>query len=264
MAFFTDQIGNTIQLDQKPKRIVSLVPSQTELLNDLGLFDAIAGISNFCIHPDNCFKSKPRIGGTKTLQLDKIKTLNPDLIIANKEENSREQVASLAKDYPVWTSDIHNLDTALEMISSIAALTQTVTAGQKIIGEITKKFLSLKPLARPVNCAYLIWRKPYMSIGGDTFISDILHRCGLKNVFGDRKRYPEISMADLQKNNCELLLLSSEPFPFADKHILEFEKALPNTTILLVDGEMFSWYGSRLIKAPAYFETLLQAIDSKF
>lgn len=260
MAFFTDQIGNTIQLNQKPRRIVSLVPSQTELLNDLGLFDEIAGISNFCIHPDACFNSKTRVGGTKTIHLDIIKSIDPDLIIANKEENNREQVAALAVDYPVWTSDIYNLDTALEMISNIAAITQTAAAGQILTEKIKKKFKSLRPLPRPVNCAYLIWRKPYMTVGGDTFISDMLQYCGFNNLFKNQQRYPEISIAELQKNNCEILLLSSEPFPFAEKHIREFEQVLSNTKILLVDGEMFSWYGSRLLKAPAYFNKLQQII----
>jgi len=266
MGVFIDQMGRNVEINTPPQRIISIVPSQTELLCDLGLSDEVIGITKFCVHPAEWFQSKTRIGGTKQLDIEKIKSLKPDLIIANKEENLKEQVEELAKYFPVWISDIDILDDALEMIMSIGEITNKKTKAEEIVNKIRTHFNELKnaPSAkalllekypRPPVC-YLIWREPYMTTGGDTFINDMLQRCGFENIFKDRQRYPEISINDLQEKNCQLILLSSEPFPFKQQHVHELQEIFPETMILLADGEMFSWYGSRLIKAPAYFEQL--------
>lgn len=256
VPLYIDQLARAIELNQPPKRIVSLVPSQTELLFDLGLNEEVIGITKFCIHPKQWFQSKTRVGGTKQLHPEKIKQLRPDLIIANKEENVQEQIEELAKDFPVWISDVNNLNDALEMINSIGEITGKSTEAKKIIDQITENFSQL-PTSNPkfLSC-YLIWKDPYMTIGGDTFISNLLHRAGFENGFASQLRYPSISIEQLQTVNCQLLLLSSEPFPFKQKHVAELQSLLPQTKILLVDGEMFSWYGSRLIKAPQYFRQL--------
>lgn len=260
MAVYTDQLGRSVSLPAVPRRIVSLVPSQTELLYDLGLDTAVAGITKFCVHPDAWFRSKTRVGGTKNLHPDIIQQLHPDLILANKEENLREQVISFEHDYPVWISDVNDLATALDMIRSVGDITGTTVKAREIIHNITLAFDSLIPLSTPLPSAYLIWKAPYMSIGRDTFIHDMMQRCGLQNIFSHTTRYPEITVADLHDAGCKLLLLSSEPYPFRDKHIAELQEQLPHTKILLVDGEMFSWYGSRLQQAPAYFTSLLASI----
>src|SRR5689334_18071707 len=123
MPSFTDQIGRTISLNKTPRRIISLVPSQTELLYDLGLSDEVVGITKFCVHPEEWFRNKPRVGGTKQLNMDIIHHLQPDLVIANKEENVREQVEELASHYPVWVSDINNPDDAYWMMKELGSIT---------------------------------------------------------------------------------------------------------------------------------------------
>src|SRR5438105_265149 len=125
MAVFTDQLGNQLHIDQHPRRIVSLVPSQTELLFDLGLQEEVIGITKFCVHPYHWHQTKTRVGGTKDIKLEVIDQLKPDLVIANKEENTREQITSLQSLYPVWISDVNTLQDALEMIRSIGEITGT-------------------------------------------------------------------------------------------------------------------------------------------
>jgi ABC-type Fe3+-hydroxamate transport system substrate-binding protein len=263
MPVFTDQMGRTIVCGQPPQRIVSLVPSQTELLYDLGLDDSVSGITKFCIHPESWFVHKPKVGGTKSLHLPAIRSLQPDLIIANKEENMKEEIEALAREYPVWISDIKSLEDALQMIHIIGDITvKNEAAGalvEKIRNEFTKLSGAMAKIRHP-GTAYLIWQNPYMAAGGDTFIHDMMKRCGFGNLFEHENRYPKITLDQLQKMDCELLLLSSEPFPFSAKQFPALKEKLPNTRLMLVDGEFFSWYGSRLALAPAYFQDLLQHI----
>jgi ABC-type Fe3+-hydroxamate transport system substrate-binding protein len=253
---FTDQLGRTIELNQPPKRIISLVPSQTELLHDLGLDEEVIGITKFCVHPEKWFRTKTRIGGTKTVNIEKIKELQPDLIIANKEENVKEQIEELEKHFPVFVTDVNSLDDAYQMIYSVGNLVQKTVSAQRMISNINLGFGEISTLSKNYSAAYLIWKDPYMTIGGDTFIDDMLYYAGFVNVFSDKSRYPEITIEDLKISGCELLLLSSEPYPFKQKHIDELQEQLPNIKIILVDGEMFSWYGSRLLHAPKYFQEL--------
>jgi ABC-type Fe3+-hydroxamate transport system substrate-binding protein len=257
MPEFLDQTGRKVILPNIPKRIISLVPSQTELLFDLGLRNEIIGITKFCIHPEEWFHSKTRIGGTKQLNLEKIKALNPDLIIANKEENTKEQIEELMNDFSVWTSDVKTLDDALEMIDSIGKMVDKEGEAKNIIKQINNNFnILLKSSFKKV--LYLIWKDPFMTINKDTFINDMIQRCGLDNVFSNRPdRYPEITIDDIIKANPELVLLPSEPYPFKEKHVQKIKNSIPNSTVILVNGEYFSWYGSRLIHAPKYFRKIL-------
>jgi ABC-type Fe3+-hydroxamate transport system substrate-binding protein len=262
MAFFVDQLGRSVELLHSPKRIVSLVPSETELLSDLGLNDKVIGITKFCVHPTDWYRTKKRIGGTKQLHFDQIKEISPDLIIANKEENVREQIEELAKDFPVWISDVNNLDSALSMIRGIGEITSTELQSKEIMHQIHLNF-SLRPTTSvKLRTCYLIWKDPFMTVGADTFINDMLKYAGFQNVFENKKRYPELMFDDLERANCDLLLLSSEPYPFKENHVKELQSFLPNTSIILVDGEIFSWYGSRLLKAPSYFRQLQNQILS--
>lgn len=265
MSLYVDQTGSTVQLNERPKKIVSLVPSQTELLFDLGLTEEVVGITKFCIHPNEWFRNKTRIGGTKDVHFDRVAALAPDLIIANKEENVKEQIESLREIAPVWTSDISCLSESLDMITQIGAITQKQSAAANIVKKIQ---LGFEKLAHQLihqekkSCIYLIWKDPYMSVGGDTFIHDLMERGQFTNLLSDATRYPEISVENIQSLSPELIFLSSEPYPFKDKHIAALQSILPSTKILLVDGEMFSWYGSRIMHAPAYFCGLWEAINS--
>lgn len=260
MPVYTDQIGTQIELKEIPKKIISLVPSQTELLYDLGLGDTVIGITKFCIHPAEWFITKTRIGGTKNVNIKKVAALAPDLIIASKEENVKEQIEVLQTIAPVWTSDISNLENALDMVEQIGRMTNQQIKAQQINERITNGFKQIQVPAKRKTVCYLIWREPYMTVGGDCFISHMLNRCGLQNIFEQEKRYPETTISQLQSLKPDYIFLSSEPYPFKEKHMAELKQVLPQTKVLLVDGEMFSWYGSRLQKSPIYFNDLLSSL----
>jgi ABC-type Fe3+-hydroxamate transport system substrate-binding protein len=252
---FTDQMGREVSINYPPKRIISIVPSQTELLFDLGLDDEVIGITKFCIHPIEKFAAKTKIGGTKKLLIDKIRDLNPDLIIGNKEENTQSEVELLMQEFPVWMSDINNLEDAVDTITKIGELVNREPEAAYLNHLINAGFKDLQTLALSKNIdqsvAYLIWKGPYMCAGNSTFIDDILRKIGLNNVITQR-RYPELTLSQLQTLNPKLIFLSSEPYPFKQQHIDEIQNAVPNSKVMLVDGEMFSWYGSRLVKAVGY------------
>lgn len=239
-----------------PQRIVSVVPSQTELLHYLGLEQQTVGITRFCVHPREWFNSKTRVGGTKTLHLDLIKKLQPDLIIANAEENSKEQIETLAADHTVLLTDVQDIPQALQMICTIGRVTGKGPEADVLAKDITTAFLQVPEPPVPVPTAYLIWNDPYMTVGGDTFINAMLAAAGMQNVFAHHSRYPEVTIENIKASGCRLLLLSSEPYPFKQKHIDELQQHLPGVKIMLVDGELFSWYGSRMLKAAAYFKQL--------
>ena len=272
MPVFIDQTGHSIILNKIPEKIISLVPSQTELLYHLGLDEKVVGITKFCIHPPEWFNTKTKLGGTKQLKMDLIHKMEPDLIIANKEENTKEQVEQLAKHFPIWISDINSLQSAYEMIEVVGEITGEREKAAELITQIktnlaeyqagsTNQVNQLPIETGKTKTAYLIWKAPYMTVGGDTFINSMMQAAGFENIFCDLKRYPEVTIDQLKSTECELLFLSSEPFPFKQKHVEELRTFLPDTKIILVDGEMFSWYGSRLLFAPEYFKNLKKEIS---
>ena len=252
----TDQLGRRVAVPFPPRRIVSLVPSQTELLFDLGLGSRVVGVTKFCLHPSGARQNATVVGGTKNFDFEKIAALKPDLILGNKEENYQTGIEQLAADYPVWLSDISTLPQALDMIKRVAFSTGEKERGEKLATEIAASFATLNPPEAAPTAAYFIWRKPYMVAAGGTFINDMLSRAGLRNVFADLGRYPEITPEQLRAAAPARILLSSEPYPFGAKHVAEFQEICPAAKIQLVDGELFSWYGSRLLLSAAYFQTL--------
>jgi len=257
---YTDQIGHTIHINSPPSRIISLVPSQTELLAYLGLNDETIGITKFCIHPDAWFRSKKRVGGTKNVDFDKIEQLHPDLIICNKEENKESDVKTLMEKYPVWTSDIHNLKDALNMINSVGDIVAKKEEALKLTQQIKRNFESLRPSKKePLRVLYLIWKNPYMAAGKDTFIDYMLSQCNLLNVCDvSMGRYPELTNEQINTLRPQVILLSSEPYPFKEKHAVEFSSYYKEIIYVLVDGEYFSWYGSRLLHAPQYLKNIME------
>ncbi|SEM71544.1 ABC-type Fe3+-hydroxamate transport system, substrate-binding protein [Mucilaginibacter gossypiicola] len=259
MLIFRDQLNREVKLSRPPNRIISIVPSQTELLFYLGLDARVIGVTKFCIHPAENVKSIAKIGGTKQLDIAKIRLLNPDLIIANKEENDRFQVEELMNICPVWISDIFDLDSALQMINGIGDVTGRLEQANDLCKEIKHLLNGIKLSSTKLNVAYLIWRKPYMLAGKGTFIDCMMQICGLNNVT-DVERYPEIDADALIAAKPDLVFLSTEPYPFREKHINEFKAILPDAKVILVDGEMFSWYGNRLLYAPMYFKQLLKGV----
>jgi ABC-type Fe3+-hydroxamate transport system substrate-binding protein len=265
MPVFIDQMMRKVEITPTPLRIISLVPSQTELIFDLGLNVEVVGITKFCIHPQHWLKEKTIVGGTKQLNHQKIESLKPDLIIGNKEENSKDDIEILIQKYPVWMSDINTLEDALQMIESIANITQKEQNGKQLIDKINQEFEFLPQANQSKKrIAYFIWNKPLMVAGKENFINHLLTKLGFENVFENQLispqisyRYPQITSTELAAAAPDIIYLSSEPFPFKDRHIQQFKAICPQAEIKIVDGEMFSWYGSRLCFAPAYFKTLI-------
>lgn len=249
-----DQMGCEVTVPRNP-RIISLVPSQTELLFDLGLDEQIVGITKFCIHPSSKVREKTKVGGTKKFNFDRIHELQPDLIIGNKEENYKEGIEKLQQQYPVWMSDITTFHDALEMIIAIGRLTGTENKAIEIRDKIINGFKAIETYA-PRKVLYFIWQNPYMVAGGDTFINEMMERLGLENLAAGLGRYPELTAEEISSLHPDMIMLSSEPYPFKEKHIDNFRQICPTADVRIVDGEMFSWYGSRLIKSARYFNRL--------
>jgi ABC-type Fe3+-hydroxamate transport system substrate-binding protein len=264
MKQFTDQLGTIHSFENTPKRIISLVPSQTELLYDLGLEGSLVGITKFCVHPYHLKSTKKIVGGTKKVNYDKIRLLEPDIVICNKEENTKEIVEELQKICPVWVTDIFTLEDNFQMISDFGKLFDKRTEARKWNDKLTfglnefEKFISAIPTRR---VAYFIWKKPFMVAGSGTFIDKMLQLNHFQNHFASQERYPEIDLEKMnQDEKLELVLLSSEPYPFKTEDGFEIIKDSLNAKAILVDGEMFSWYGSRLLKALEYFKFLHKSI----
>ena len=258
MMEFRDQMGNTIRLPDYPGRIISLVPSLTELLFDLGLDDEIVGVTRYCVLPKDKVGDRARVGGTKDFDFPVIDGLHPELIIGNKEENDREGIRRLQARYPVWISDVVTIEDALEMIGSVGELVDRCAVAERLIEEIGT---SLDRLERypPLKAAYLIWKNPYMVAAGNTFINEMLRRCGFVNIFESQNGYPETTLEELDE--ADVVLLSSEPYPFVAEDMESFRKGLPIRRAYLVDGAMFSWYGSRMKYAASYFRGLRESLE---
>lgn len=299
MITLEDARGRTLTLREPPRRIISLVPSQTELLSSLGLDEEVVGITRFCVHPPTWRSAKRIVGGTKLIREDRIRELRPDLVFANLEENTRQDVEMIEEIAPVFVTNVRTLEEAADMIESVGLLVDRAGAGAEVAAAIRTAFdllvdeLGLHEQERrttastgaarsprrdsgrrgeartsrsgtgrtphdaaAVRAAYLIWRDPFMSVGGDTFIHDMLSRGGFENVFGASIRYPTVSARDLIDARPDVVFLSSEPFPFDDAHRSEIEDMLPQARVRLVDGQLFSWYGSRLIHTPDYLRQL--------
>jgi iron complex transport system substrate-binding protein len=264
MKQFTDQLGTTHTFQSAPKRIVSLVPSQTELLYDLGLEESIVGITKFCVHPYHLKSTKKIVGGTKKVNYDKIRSLNPDIIICNKEENTKEIVEELREICTVWLTDIFTVEDNFQMISDFGQLFDKRTEARKWNDKLAfalsgfKNFVAENPVR---NVAYFIWKNPYMVAGSGTFIDEMLKLNHFQNHYASHERYPEIELKKMDPDGTlDLILLSSEPFPFKAEDSFEIIKETHNAKVVLVDGEMFSWHGSRLIKALEYFKYLHNSI----
>lgn len=259
---FTDQLGRDVILTSKPSRIVSLVPSQTELLVDLGLESSIVGVTKFCVHPTSLRKQKMVVGGTKTVNYKKIEDLNPDIILCNKEENTQEMIIELEKIAPVHLSDIVTFNDSLKLIEMYGELFTIEDKATECISQIESahQLFSDWIINKPnLKVAYFIWKDPWMVAANSTFINEILQLNKFDNYFSNLERYPEVRLEDID-DTIDLLLFSSEPFPFKDKHLNDVCQKFPESKIKIVDGEFFSWYGSRMRLAFDYFKKLRASI----
>ncbi len=258
---FKDQLNRSIQLDRVPKRIVSLVPSQTELLVDLGLKSSIVGVTKFCVHPRSLRKEVEVVGGTKHVKVQKIKDLQPDIILCNKEENSKEIIESLKDVAPIHISDIYNLEDCYELMAMYGDVFEVQAKTEEIISDIEAQRETFQQKIQhktKLKIAYFIWKKPWMVAASHTFIDSMINEAGFENAFSDLERYPEIDLSHPSLQRADAIFLSSEPYPFKEEHVNELKSKFPEKKIIIVDGELFSWYGSRLKHSFPYFETLLK------
>lgn len=264
MKQFTDQLGTTHTFEHTPSRIVSLVPSQTETLFDLGLEDELVGVTKFCVHPFHLKATKTIIGGTKQINIAKIQALQPDIIIANKEENTLEIVAQLKEICPVWVTDVLTIEDSIQVIRDFGNLFNKRTDAQKWIQKMTFGLTDFQEFIKSKSAqkvAYFIWANPYMVAAGETYINEILKLNKFENIYDSNPkyegRYPEVIIQKMRiQGDPDLVLLSSEPFPFKDEHAFELGRHTHHARTVFVDGEYFSWHGTRLVKAFDYFKVL--------
>lgn len=248
-----DHLGRHVTYAFPPKRIVSLCPGITDTLFALDLENEIVGRTRFCIYPKDKVTNVKAVAGTKDIKLESIQNVNPDLIIVEKEENTKEIVEELEQYFPVYVAEVQSVDDAYHMIEDIGNLTDRSATALRLVQSIKQQFNDL-PNTAGKRAAYVIWKKPYMVVGQDTYIQSLLERMGFVNPFVHFEgRYPVASIKDFQDAKLDILLLASEPFPFKEKHIAEFRKFLPDVEVTLVDGEMF-WYGPRMATAPLYMK----------
>jgi len=263
----TDASGVALALGRPPRRIVSLIPSITETLCALGLADALVGVTAYCVEPRAVVRGKTRIGGEKDPDLDAIRALAPDLVVANIEENVREHVEALrASGIPVWVTYPRTVAEGLAMIRELGAVTGAGARAEALLAELQPLYARVRAASarrRPVPVFYPIWRAPWMTIGRDTYIHDVLAVCGAANVFADRpERYPTLTLDDMAARRPEVILLPDEPFRFRRAHLADFAPyaevpAVRDGRLHLVDGKPFSWHGPRVGEAlrtlPALF-----------
>jgi len=259
MAARVDASGVALPLLAPPRRIVSLVPSITETLCALGLADALVGVTVYCVAPREVVRSKTRIGGEKDPDLEKIRSLEPDLVIANVEENVREHITTLrAWSIPVWVTYPRTVGEGIQLIGDLGAVTGTQARAAEVLRDIEPLYERVRraSASRPARAVfYPIWREPYMTINGDTYIHDMLRVCGARNVFGDRpERYPTVTLDEVAARRPDVILLPDEPFRFRPVHLRDFAPypdvpAVREGRIHLVDGKPFSWHGPRIAEA---------------
>jgi iron complex transport system substrate-binding protein len=254
---FTDDLGRTVKIARPPRRIVCLCPSLTETLFDLGAGERVVGRTRYCVLPAVAVERVAIVGGTKDVDVERVRSLRPDLVIAEKEENPRDTVERLAEEWPAFVFDVTDFESALRAIAMLGRLTDSAAGPEEYIRRIRAAFAALQPLP-PTRAAYLIWRNPYRAAGRGTFIHALLERCGFINICADSGgRYPLVEIETLRTLKPECLLLSSEPFPFDETHRRELAAQLLETRVVCVDGQMFGWYGTRMAAAATYLAALL-------
>ena len=260
----TDARGTTLTLAAPPQRIVSLVPSTTESLFALGCGERVVGITRFCVHPAEGLVGRVKVGGTKDLDMARLCALQPDLVIGNAEENTRELFAAIeAEGIPLHVAFPRTVDDALADLLALGRLVGAAEAAAAQVARIqaARARLHAQVQGEGLRYAYLIWRRPWMAINDQTFIAALLAEAGGVNVLGAHPdRYLTLAggAAELAAAQPEVVLLSSEPFPFQEKHADELaaESGLPRARFVLVDGERCSWHGVRMAEALGYLADL--------
>ncbi len=260
----TDAVGNILNLNNPPRRIVSLFPSQTHLLAELGLEKEVVGITRFCKFPAHWKKEKKIIGGTKDVHPDRVAALKPDLILANKEENTKEMVEQLQKIAPVYVSEVSTWEDNTSFVDRVGRLTGKEEKAQEIINRLKNKRseFELKNRSKKYTALYFIWKNPWMTAGRKTFIDTMLDLAGFENL-SVRERYPAWEVDDLKKIQPQIVILPDEPYPFKpEKHLNEIKEIFPQARLLFVKGEPFTWFGAYPAYSFDYFNNLHNSLKN--
>ncbi len=267
MATFTDALQRPIHMTEPPKRVVSLVPSITEALFTFGADDSIVGVTQFCVEPADRVAGKEKVGGTKTLDVARVKQLEPDLIIANAEENRQEDVRQLiAAGLNVFVTFPRTVTHAIDMMRQLAMMTGTMDVAGAILQDAEEALTEVRTASerrKPLRAFCPIWRNPWMTVGPNTYMHDLLASCGAANIFNHRhERYPRVELHEVARRDPEVIFLPDEPYHFVEKHIEEFRKyenvsAVQNGRIFLLEGKHLGWYGPRIAGSLRYVRDLL-------
>ena len=252
-----DGVGRQVTVPEPPRRIVSLVPSTTETLAELGLAERVVGRTRYCVHPRPWVEGVPTVGGTKDVDVASVAALEPDLIVGNEEENRPELWAELEALAPLYVAFPRDVDEALDDLTTLARLAGVAGRGVELVDAIRRE---RSPVAARFSYVYLIWRKPWRAAGPDTYLTHVLAEVGGDNALtaegpGGAGRYPELTLDELVALDPDRVLLSSEPYPFAAGHAAELGPLAGRC--LLVDGEMACWHGARMLQALPYLRERL-------
>ena len=256
-----DDLGKTIFINKIPKRIVSLCPSITETLCELGLSDKIIACTDYCIHPIDKVKNINKIGGPKNFSEEKILKLSPDIIFAVKEENDANKIINISKKITTYVFDINSIKEGIELIKALGNIFEIQNIANVFIEKILEGYKNLPKVNSNIQSLYLVWKNPYIAVGGGSFIDSVLNKLNLRNCLrNSEKKYPKINLNNFE-NNFDLIILPSEPYRFSNKDIDELENVFPEKVIIKVDGEMFSWYGTHQLKAISYFNKFVEKLN---
>jgi len=258
---FKDDLGYQVMIPDQPRRIISLCPSITETLFELGAGKQVAGLTSYCIHPYKKTKKKTKIGGPRNPDIPGILDLDPDLVITSREENRQEDVDILRKKLPVITFDVKSIESSRNMILKLGLITWRLKPAMNYVQKLDKLLHIKAPLHEAYSVLYLVWKDPWMAAGHGNYICDLMKSQGFINVLPEHsRRYPVIHPAEIVQP--DFIFLSSEPFPFNSEHLEETSIIFGGTKTVLVDGEMFGWYGTRIIRAIPYIRALRKKITT--
>ncbi len=261
MAIYHDALGRPLTVNRPPGRIVSLVPSITEALFAFGLGERVVAVTRFCIEPPDGVRDKEKVGGTKDVATARVNELAPDLVIANVEENTRPDIdALIAAGLPVFVTYPRTVRSAIDELRTLAEITGAQDAAAPILAEAEAELAQALADQQPTTRVFCpIWRRPWMTIGPDTYMHDLISLCGGENIYADAEgRYPEVTLEDVAQRRPDVVLLPDEPYPFTEKHEAEVIETMPGVRIYLVDGKLMCWYGPRIPEAIRMLRALLR------
>lgn len=264
MTFF-DDLGNELTFEKTPKRIISLVPSLTETLYDLNLEENILGITKSCTHPVHFKHTKTIIGDVKDVEIEKIKDLQPHIVFCNKGENSLETIKKLQEFTQVYVTVVKTIDDSIRLVEKLGLILNRRVDAKLINHKINLKLEDFTQFIKEYDvkkAGYFIGYNPWVAAGDNTFINALLALNKFENIYTNKEdMYPIIEAKKIRlEGDPDFVFFPSHPFAFNDKHIFEMGRFTHHASAVYVDGQMFSWFGSRLIKSFDYFKSLRERI----